>query len=95
MTKNRTNLEIAAGKLISAIQKEWGKEVGESVADVSESVMNKGHDLLQAANAGEIRNLLAGRSVSEYIGELWLKSHPSVKPAISKLEEELKSSENV
>jgi hypothetical protein len=95
MTKNRTNLEIAAGKLISAIQKEWGKEAGESVADVSESVMNKGHDLLQAANAGEIQKLLGGRSISEFLGELWLKKHPSVKPAVSKLEAELKFSENV
>jgi len=29
MTRSRTPLEVAAGRLIAAIQKEWGIEAGE------------------------------------------------------------------
>jgi len=65
------------------------------VAVVSESVMDKGHELLQAAKSGEIQKLLGGRSISEFIGELWLERHPGIKPAVSLLEAELNASENV
>lgn len=39
MTRSRTPLEAAAGKLIAAIQKEWGLEAGESTSAASENVM--------------------------------------------------------
>lgn len=45
MTKHRTEIETAAGKLISAIRKEWGKELGEPMAPESEGMINKAHDL--------------------------------------------------
>ena len=40
MAKVRSKLEAAAGKLISAIQKEWIEELGEPQAEDSERVMN-------------------------------------------------------
>ncbi len=49
MPKKKTSIEIATGKLISSIQKEWGEELGESNVEASEDVMDRGHNLLQAA----------------------------------------------
>jgi hypothetical protein len=86
MTKKRTETEAAAGKLITAIQKEWGEELGEPVAVESEEVLSKGHDLLKAAKEKELRAMLNGRTVAEYIGCSWVEEHPSVIPAIEALE---------
>ena len=87
MVRARSETELAAGKLISAIQKEWGKELGWPGAEESEAVMSKGHDLLQAGKAEALQALLAGRSVAEYIGCVWLEKHASVKPAVDTLEQ--------
>jgi hypothetical protein len=95
MSANKTPLERAAGKLISAIQKEWGEEVGESTADVSESVMNRGHDLLKAAKDKEVSSVLIGQSVIQYLGEIWVRRHPSVKEYIARFEKELEAGGNV
>jgi hypothetical protein len=46
MTNSRTELEAAAGKLISAIQKEWHSEAGEPESAASEAVMHLAHELL-------------------------------------------------
>ena len=90
MPKSRTELEIAAGKLISAIQKEWGNELGESVAEVTEQVMGLAHSLLQARTYIAMRSLLGSRSIVEYLGEVWVRRHPSVEPYIESLEQVLK-----
>lgn len=87
MTKHRTEMEVAAGKLISAIQKEWGKELGDPVAEESYKVMSKGHCLLQAANEKQMRALLNGESVTDFLGQSWVERHQSVVPAIKELEE--------
>lgn len=87
MTKNRTEMESAAGKLISAIQKEWGNELGKSAAGESEEIMNKGHDLLKAAKENGIEKILDGSRVADYIGRSWVEKHRSVVPAIEALEE--------
>lgn len=87
MTKHRTETEAAAGKLISAIQKEWGEELGDPVAVESEEVMSKGHDLLKAAKGKQIQTLLNSRAVADYIGRSWVEKHRSVIPAIEALEE--------
>ncbi|MCU7931647.1 MAG: hypothetical protein KZQ90_12665 [Candidatus Thiodiazotropha sp. (ex Codakia rugifera)] len=89
MAKKKTPLEKAAGKLISAIQKEWGEELGEFTAEVSEDVMGKGHDLLQAAKKNEVTYVLKGLNVSQYLGELWVRRHPAVKEHIAVFEKEL------
>jgi len=95
MPTKKSPLEKAAGKLISAIQKEWGEELGESTAEVSEDVIGRGHDLLQAAKNNEVLNVLRGLSVTQYLGELWVHRHPSVKEYIAKFEQELEASDNV
>lgn len=95
MAKIKTPIEQAAGKLISAIQKEWGNELGESIAEVSEEVIGRGHILLQATKNNEVESILSGLSVTQYLGELWVRRHPSVKEYIENFERELGYSENV
>jgi hypothetical protein len=88
MSKVKTDLQKATGKLISAIQKEWGEELGlgDSRAEFTENVMNNAHNLLQAGSAEEIKKLLGALNVRQYLGEVWVQSHPRVKPFISAIE---------
>ncbi|MBA4501698.1 hypothetical protein [Marinobacterium marinum] len=95
MASRKTELEKAAGKLILAIQKEWGNELGESVAEVSEDVMNKGHELLLASKQREVHCVLGGLNVTQYLGELWVSRHPEVKKFIVQFERELEENESV
>ena len=87
MPRKKTDLQKAAGKLISAIQKEWGYVLGESNAEFSEKVMDAAHDLLKAGSVEKMRVLLGSLTVHQYIGEVWVQAHPRVRPAISVLEE--------
>jgi len=95
MTKEKTKLETAAGKLISAIQKEWGNEAGEPEAEESEKVMYKGHDLLKGAKSNNVVGILNGMSVTQYLGDIWIHKHPSVKQSIANFEVALIESKNV
>jgi hypothetical protein len=87
MPRDRTPLQKAAGKLISAIQREWTAELGEPEADATEAVMHASHSLLQAASAsGSIFRVIGAGSVSEFLGQVWVDAHPNVLPAIRALE---------
>jgi len=86
MPRNRSEFEVAAGKLISAIQKEWNKDLGEPRAEISENVMGEAHYILQARTIENAKKLLGSRTVKQYLGELWVKRHPDVLPVISRLE---------
>jgi hypothetical protein len=90
MPKKKTDLQKASGKLISAIQKEWGEELGGSSAEFSEDVMSAAHALLQAASAEEMAVVLGPKSVRQYLGDVWVQRHSCVKPAIENLESLLK-----
>jgi len=89
MPKEKTELERAAGKLISAIQEEWGKETGEPNAYFTERVMDSAHDLLQADGPHAIMELLDSLTVRQFLGDVWVQGHPSVTPAIAAFEEAL------
>ena len=91
MPKKKTEIQKAAGRLISAIQKEWGDDLGESNADFSEDVMDRAHDILQAGTADRVRELLGPLTVRKFLGEVWVQGHPRVKPAISMIEDLLAS----
>ena len=93
MVKAKSKLTAAAGKLISAIQKEWIEELGEPQAEESERVMNRAHDILQASKNMAVTELLADQTVSEFLGVQWLNGHQSVRAAIAAVEAalELKS----
>lgn len=86
MPKQRSELEAAAGQLVLVIQKELGREIGESSAPESEAVMNTSHGLLQAAKRGELEAELGGRTVAEYLGKSWVGRHPQVMPAVKRIE---------
>ena len=89
MPRNKTECEKQAGKLISAIQKVWGAQAGEPEADDSERVMDLAHELLQAQDANKMSKHLSGKSVAQYIGEIWLQKHPEVKPIVNQLDREI------
>ena len=87
MPKTKTTLEAAAGKLISAIQKEWNRYAGEGAKEEEAfDVMDRAHDILQAGKAEEVSKLLNGKTVTEYLGSEWVKRHPNVVKHISPLE---------
>lgn len=90
MAKDKTEVQRAAGGLISAIQKEWGADLGESHADFSEDVMNAAHDLLQAGTVEAMKKILGPMTVKQYLGDVWVQKHPDVKPAIESLEAQLR-----
>lgn len=87
MSKKQTDLQKAAGKLISSIQKEWGKELGEPRAELSENVMHTAHNFLQAGSAEEMKTLLGTMTIRQYLGEAWVRAHPKVQAAILTLDE--------
>jgi hypothetical protein len=87
MPQQRTDLEKAVGKLISAVQREWGNSLGEPGAPVSEEVMSNCHSLLQAAKVGNLSEELRGGSVSDFLGRAWVRLHPEVTPSILAVEE--------
>ena len=78
MPRSRSPIEAAAGKLVSAIQREWGDEAGESTSAASEEVMHACHLLLQAVKNGSVTTVLGRRSVAEFLGERWVREHPRV-----------------
>ncbi|MFT5176898.1 MAG: hypothetical protein ACI8W7_005098, partial [Gammaproteobacteria bacterium] len=85
MARTKSETRRLAGKLTSAVQKEWGVALGEDIAICTERVLHKSHDLL-CDSPSQLKKVLAGDSVSEYLGEKWLVSHPDVKPRIAALE---------
>ena len=86
MPRQRGELEAAAGRLISAIQKEWTAELGMTTAPESEEILHNSHDLLLAAKARSLESELGGRTVAQYLGEEWIDRHPNVIPAVRELQ---------
>ncbi|GLQ99395.1 hypothetical protein [Dyella mobilis] len=82
MPRDRSDLELAIGKLIVMVQREWQEECGDPEAKESLSVMYRCHDLLRAAKADELKDFLNGRSLAGYLGGLWLGTHPNVTPSV-------------
>ena len=88
MPRPRTPLEAAAGKLIAALQKEWGNELGQPWAARSEAVMHSAHAPLQAASKeGSIAGVIGPGSVRTFLGWEWVDAHPAVLPYIANLED--------
>jgi hypothetical protein len=89
MPRERTPYQASVGRLISAIQKEWGDEAGTTVAAFSEDAMGAAHQLLRAGNPAAAREILAGLPVAAYLGDLWVRRHPSVRAFIEEVEKQL------
>lgn len=82
MPRNRSDLELAIGRLIVKVQQAWNDECGSPEAEETMSVLCRCHNLLQAAKAGELTDALKGRTLAGYIGGLWLGIHPKVAPSV-------------
>jgi hypothetical protein len=91
MPRNRTPLQAAVGQLILAIQKEENLVVGDSkLWPSAQSARENADELFACAtDPAVLREKLAGKSVSEYIGAGWLATHPSVRPALAAVLKEL------
>ena len=88
MPKIRSDLEHAAGMLISAIQKEWSAELGTPSSTESERAMHAAHQLLREAKLrGQIKGLLGDGNVTEFLGSAWAAAHPDVLQCIRILED--------
>lgn len=51
--------------------------------------MSAAHALMQSGSVENTRKLLGPLTVRQYLGEVWVRAHPSVKPAIAAVEEAL------
>ena len=90
MTPKIPKFEKASARLISLIQNELNEELGEPGARVSEMVMEKARELLAAAKENKVLVLLNGVSLTQFLGETWVRKHPGVKRCISGFEAMLK-----
>jgi hypothetical protein len=88
-------VEALAGKLVLAVQGEWGRDLGEPIAQESEEAMYLSHKLLQAAKAGSIGTALGTATVAEFIGSPWVAQHPNVAPHIEALEAAIRKAADV
>jgi hypothetical protein len=87
MPRTKTPLQHASGLLISAIQKEWICYAGEGAKqEEAFAVMDRAHVILQAGKLEDVRSLLNGRTVADYLGAEWVKRHPTVVTHIYSLE---------
>jgi hypothetical protein len=86
MPRNRSPRSRAAGKLVSAIQKEWVEDLGTSAAAESEQVMYRAQDLIRADSPDALARLLDGRSCADHLGVDWVRAHPSVWPSLRAFE---------
>ena len=86
MPRRKTAADAAAGQLILAVQKVWGRRLGTDQAAAAEAAMNRAHDLHQAARRGTLEHLLGNTTAADFIGRDWIECHPEVKQAVDGLQ---------
>ena len=86
MSTGETDLRKSAGKLVSAIQKELTDEFGEPYTDSNDEVLRLSLELL-VDSAVEIKSILKNRTIKQFLGWMWVDTHPSVHKFIYELEE--------
>jgi hypothetical protein len=93
MPRTRSSLQTAVGQLILAIQKEEALVIGDGTLWApAQAARENADDLyIHATTPAALRERLAGKSLSEYIGVQWLASHRSVRPALAVVLSELGS----
>ena len=93
MPRSRSASEIAAGKLVSAIQRVWAEHAGTDEGYEAESVMTRAESLLYAIRGGNAESVLGKEPVRGFVGAKWIQRHPSTEPAVKELEAALGRSE--
>jgi hypothetical protein len=86
MKSARSPIEVAAGQLILAIQKEWNARLGAPDSAAGEQVMSAAHDLLKAAKTGTLADVVGSSSISRFLGTDWIQAHPLIVTYVSALE---------
>lgn len=87
MSATRTPQQTAAGQLVSAIQKEWIPEMGESAEAHSEQTLDRAHEILQAVTQNRLHELLQERSIEEFMDNDSVTAQAKVMPAIKALKQ--------
>ena len=82
MAKNKSKFQKSLGKLISAIQKEWSQESGLPEEKYSENVLNLAHDIYQLKTTKNVRKHIGNSTIRQYLGDIWVQSHPNIKPTL-------------
>jgi hypothetical protein len=86
MPRKRTPADIAAARLISAVQKVWTDYIGTDEGYIAEAVINRAHDIHQAIIAQRLPGTLAGRTLRQFLDEDWITFYPGVDEAVRDLE---------
>jgi hypothetical protein len=86
MKRKRTSADIAAGRLISAVQKVWTEYTGTDEGYIAEAVMNRAHDIHQTIIAQRLPEILAGRTIRQFLDEDWITFYPDADEAVRDLE---------
>ena len=75
--ETKSPLERAAEKLVATVEADWKSDVpfGSWHASEGERVLEESRSLLAAVQAGTLRDLLAGSTIPEFLGESWLGVH--------------------
>jgi hypothetical protein len=90
MPRYRTPVDSAAGKLVLAVQKVLGSQWHDMERYYfAEAVMNRAHNLHQAVIQSRLHDVLADRTIGEYLDAGWVASDPGVEAAISALHSSL------
>lgn len=84
--------EAAARNVISAVQRSCGEDAGIEQGGAVNGILNRVHDIHQAIILGSLGDLLAGRTIREYIGADWVSRHRGVERAIRALEAAIQDS---
>jgi len=92
MARSRTVPEVAAGKLVSAIQKVWAECTGTEEGKEAELVMKRAEDLLWGIRRGNLESILANASARAFVGDRWIAQHISLEAAMKELEAALRES---
>lgn len=85
----RTEVERAAGRLVSAIQREWVAALGTAEGSNAERVLQQAHGLLLAIRRDALEDEVGQKTVSQYLGADWVEAHAVVKQKIEELVAEL------
>ena len=86
MPRRRTPADIAAGRVIRAVQRVWSEYAGTDEGYIAESVTERAHAIHQAIIANNLSQTLAGRTIRQYLDEDWVTFYPDVDEAVRRLE---------
>jgi hypothetical protein len=81
---------LAAGRVVSTIQRVWSKHAGTDKGYEAEAVMRRAEALLDAIRQGNPNSVLTDLNARDFIGADWIAKHSSTERAMRQLEAALR-----